>query len=306
MPSQLHEALLLLFRNRPRLAPELLRDALHQTLPPFTEARIESAELNDVQPAEYRADLVVLLYEGEPVLGIVVEAQLQPDERKRYSWPVYVAGLRARIRCPVVLLVVTADEAVARWAAQAIELGGESCIVPLVLGPSGVPEIDDEERARRDPELAVLSAMAHGGDADGSKAVGIALAAMAASAGLDPDRARLYFDLVQTSLGRAAREALREMDPSKYEYQSDFARHYIALGRAEGAVEGKAEGKAEGRAEGKVEAKLELLLRLIELRFGPQPSGVVEHIRGASPATLDRLVERILDAESVDDLIADV
>jgi hypothetical protein len=33
MPSHLHEALLLLFRNRPALAPELLRDALHVALP---------------------------------------------------------------------------------------------------------------------------------------------------------------------------------------------------------------------------------------------------------------------------------
>ena len=60
MPSHLHEALLLLFRNRPALAPELLRSALHQELPAYTEARIESADLTDIQPAEYRADLVVL------------------------------------------------------------------------------------------------------------------------------------------------------------------------------------------------------------------------------------------------------
>lgn len=58
MPSQLHEALLLLFRNRPALAPELLRDALHVELPQYTEARIDSADLTDIQPAEYRADLV--------------------------------------------------------------------------------------------------------------------------------------------------------------------------------------------------------------------------------------------------------
>jgi hypothetical protein len=33
MPSLLHEALVLLFRNRPELAPELLRDALRIELP---------------------------------------------------------------------------------------------------------------------------------------------------------------------------------------------------------------------------------------------------------------------------------
>jgi hypothetical protein len=73
----LHEALLLLFRNRPTLALELLRDALHvEWLPAYTEVRIDSAELTDIQPAEYRADLVVLLLNGVPVLGIVVEVQL--------------------------------------------------------------------------------------------------------------------------------------------------------------------------------------------------------------------------------------
>src|SRR5258708_24110841 len=43
-----------------------------------------------------------------PVLGIVLEMQFSTDEDKRYAWPVYAANLRARIRCPVCLLVITA------------------------------------------------------------------------------------------------------------------------------------------------------------------------------------------------------
>jgi hypothetical protein len=105
MPSQLHEVLVELFRNRPLLAPELLRDALHAELPKFTEARIDSADLTDVQPTEYRADLVVLLLDGKPVFGIVIEVQLSPKDRKRFVWPAYVATLRARLECPVCLLV---------------------------------------------------------------------------------------------------------------------------------------------------------------------------------------------------------
>jgi hypothetical protein len=68
-----------------------------------------------------------------------------------------------------------------------------------------VPEVTDEVQARLDPELAVLSAMAHGQNADSGKAVRIALAAQLASLGLDEDRARLYFDLVLASLSEAAR-----------------------------------------------------------------------------------------------------
>ena len=287
MPSQLHEALLLLFRNRPQLAPELLRDALHVELPRFTEARIESAELTDIQPAEYRADLVVLLYEGVPVLGIVVEVQLGADEDKWYSWPVYAAGLRARIRCPVCLLVVTPEEAVARWASRPIELGGGNRFVPLVLGPSGVPEVTSEEVARADPELAVLSAMAHGQDADVDKALRIAVAAMAASVGLDAERSTLYFDLVAASLGAAARKALQSMDLTKYEYQSEFARRYIA--------QGEARGDAKGRAE--------LVLKLMAIRFGPPTQEVVARVRAASVAELDVFAERVLTATSPNEVL---
>src|ERR1700722_8954802 len=82
MPSHLHEALLLLFRYRQVLAPELLRDALHVELPDYTEVRIDSADLTDIQPAEYRADLVILLLHGSPVLGIVLELQLPSIDQR--------------------------------------------------------------------------------------------------------------------------------------------------------------------------------------------------------------------------------
>lgn len=234
MPSQVHAALLLLFRNRPHLAPELLRDALHVELPPYTEARIESADLTDVQPAEYRADLVVLLYDGNPVLGIVVEAQLTPDDHKRFAWPVYAVGLRARMRCPVCLLVVSPHDAVVRWASK--------------------------------PSL-----------------------------GLDAERSRLYFDLVVTSLSEAARKSLHAMDPAKYEYQSEFAKRYIALG--------KAEGQAEGRAEGEVHGRAAVLIKLLTLKFGPLTTATTDCVQQASAEELDRWAERILSATSLDEVL---
>jgi hypothetical protein len=287
MPSRLHEALLLLFRNRPELAPELLRDALHVELPAYNEARIESADLTDVQPAEYRADLVVLLYDAKPVLGIIVEAQLSPDEHKRFAWPVYAVGLRARMRCPVCLLVVTAHEAVARWAAAPIDLGGGNRFSPLVLGPSGVPQITDQNRANADPELAVLSAMAHGQDADSDRALQIAVAAMTASLGLDAERSVLYYDLVYASLSEAARKSLQAMDPAKYEFQSDFAKRYLSQGRAEGEAKGEAR----------------ILLKLLALKFGPLSAAIAERVQTASIAELDLWADRVLNATTLDEVL---
>jgi hypothetical protein len=287
MPSHLHEALLLLFRNRPTLAPELLREALNLQLPDYTDVRIDSADLTDIQPAEYRADLVVLLLKDTPVLGIVLEVQLSSDEDKRYVWPAYVANLRARIRCQVCLLVIAADEGVARWACKAVELGGGNRFVPWVLGPSGIPEITDEKRAIEDPELAVLSAMAHGHDRNTAKAARIALLAQMASLGLDAERSTLYGDLVLHSLPEAARRALQMMNASKYEYQSEFARRYFG----------------QGKAAGKVEGRVEIVLELLATRYGMLSAAVETHVRGAGSAELDAIAKRMLTASTLDEAL---
>lgn len=287
MPSQLHEALLFLFRDRPALAPELLRDALQVELPPFTEARLGSADFTKIKVAEYRADLVVLLRDGRPVYGIVIEAQLARKRRKKFVWPLYAASLRARLERPVSLLVLTADDAVARWAARPIDLGGGNIFRPLVLGPSGVPEIVDEARARADPELAAFSAIAHGRDRDVSKAARIALAAHLATLVLDGDRGRMYFDVVLDSLSEAVRKELRAMDPAKYEYRSEFAKRYIGIGRAEGEMHGRAA----------------LLQRQLARRFGPLPTAVTERLSTATIEELDAIGERLLGAQSLEEAL---
>ena len=297
MPSQLHEALLQLFRNRPTLAPELIRDVLHLELPEYTDVRIDSADLTEVQPTEYRADLVVLLLRGVPVFGIIVEVQLSKDERKRFVWPAYAVNLRARLKCKVCLLVVTPDESVARWAANPIYIGGPNWYHPVVLGPSGVPEVTDEALAHADPELAVLSAMAHGQDADVAKAVQIAEVAQLASLTLDADRSRLYFDLVSTALSEAARRALRTMATFKYEYQSDFARKYYG--------QGKSEGRAEGRAE--VHAVLvRSVLRELTLRFGTVDEATKERLAAASITELDEIGERLVTAQTLREALGEL
>lgn len=133
-------------------------------LPEHSEIQIFSADITEVQPAEYRADLVLLLRDdgGEAVFGIIVEVQLQPHKPKKYTWPAYIANLRSQLERPVSLLVFAPNDAEARWAAEPIDLGGGSgYVTPHVIGPSGIPEVLDEEQARANPELPVLSAMAH-------------------------------------------------------------------------------------------------------------------------------------------------
>jgi hypothetical protein len=110
MPSITHEGVVELFRKRPALAAEILRDVLGQPVPAFNKARIESADLTEIVPADRRADLVVVLVDEQqrPAMSIVVEVQLGVDPDKPYVWPVYLAQTRDQHRCPTRLLVVSA------------------------------------------------------------------------------------------------------------------------------------------------------------------------------------------------------
>ena len=294
MPSLLHNALLLLFRNRPTLAPDLLRDVLHTHVPPFEHVRIVDADLSEVVPTEYRADLVLLLEgaaEAPPRAAIVVEAQLGTDVDKRWSWPVYLAGLRARLRCDVVLVVVTNTAAMARWALTPIPMGHPGwTLVPLVLGPGAVPVVRDEATAARAPELAILSAVVHG---HGPDAVEIGTAALLAARGLDDERATLYADLVFASVHQAARAVLEAlMANGNYEYQSDFAKRYVAQGRTEGRAEGEALGRAHA------------ILGVLTARALPVPEPVRERILGCSDLDLlDRWLARAVTAQAAADVV---
>ena len=96
--------------------------------------------------------------------------------------------------------------------------------------------------AERDPELAVLSVMAHGHE---PRAEVIGQAALAAALHLSDDRAVLYSDLIYAALSEAAKAALENlMAAGTYVVQSEFAKKHQATGRVEGRVEGRIEGRA--------------------------------------------------------------
>ncbi len=282
MPSLLHEGIIALVRERPELAAELLRTLLRVSVPAFTEARLAEASLNDIVPTEYHADAVVLLVEDEPVFGIILEAQLQIDRAKLFTWPVYAASARARYRCPFVLLVVTPDAATARWAADSVELGGGNRWAPFVVGPDGVPVITDVDHASREPHLAVLSVMAHGRDDDVKTAVAIASAAVAGAATLPEPLRMLCFALIESSLGDAARKSF-EMLPQAYRFFSETQRRFFAEGEAKG------EAKA--------------LLRVLERRALAISDSQRERILACSDmATLESWLDKAVTAASTDEL----
>jgi hypothetical protein len=233
MPSLLHEGIVALVREKPELAAGLLRTLLNVELPIFTEARLTEATLTEILPAEYRADAVVLLIDGETVFGIILEAQLQIDVEKLFTWPMYAVAARARHRCPVVLLIVTPDSSTARWAERRVELGGGNSWRPFVVGPEGIPVVVDPVAAAREPELAVLSAMAHGASLDVATAVAVATAAAGGVATLPESFRMLCLALIESSLGSAARKSF-QMLPQHYQFYSETMRRSFAEGEASG------------------------------------------------------------------------
>jgi thioredoxin-like negative regulator of GroEL len=122
--------------------------------------------------------------------------------------------------------------------------------------------------------------MTHGKTEQGAA---IAAAVLPALQGLDDDRAKLYYDLVYNSLDAAARRAVEAMMKG-YEYQSDFAKKYMAQGRTEEAA----------RA----------LLTVLRARGFAVPDAVRERILAQKdPERLERWIAKAAVAASVTEVI---
>lgn len=130
--------------------------------------------------------------------------------------------------------------------------------------------------------------MAHGETEQGAT---IAAAVLPAIRSLDDDRARFYYDLVYNSLNEAARRELEGMMKG-YEYQSDFAKKYVAEGLTEGLVQGRAK-EAAGN-----------LLSVLRVRGITVPDAIREHILAQKdPERLERWLEKPAVATLVTEVI---
>jgi hypothetical protein len=232
VPTFCHEILVELFRNRGDLVRELLACA-HLTVPGDV-AEVASVDLSQVVSTEYRADHVSVFRDatGVATLVVVVEIQRSIDIDKQRTWPVYLTAARASLRCPALLLIIAPDPRVARWARTPIDTGHPTFVLrPIVISYPDVPQVVDRQTALRSPELAVLSVLAHPRE-------DVAIAALTAIGSLQTELSTLYFDVILAALPPMVRRRL-EVHMERYEYQSEFARKYVAQGRQEGRQEGR-------------------------------------------------------------------
>lgn len=251
MASHEHEVLVSIIREHPRILLELLGPNADTDEQRTIELDDRSENLTQMRAPDRHADAVLALRTTtdakRPRAAFVVEVQLSRDSRKRWSWPSYVASARGRLRCPVTLVVLTTDAATARWCARPIVLDqGPSMLCPLVIGPGAVPVVVGDT-ARKNPDLAVLSLLAHRDEAAAVE-TGRALLIACRDDIVDGDKARQYADTVLCYLNEAARRALEaEMNLENYQLRSEFMRNFEAQATERGLEQGREEGREEGR-----------------------------------------------------------
>src|SRR5262249_14618778 len=133
--------------------------------------------------------------------------------------------------------------AVAKRCAAPIVVGvPEFVLTPMVFGPDRVPVLTDPEQAERNPQLAVLSALAHG---DGPESALVLDSLAVALRSANPEHIDLYAGAVSATLSEAARtylEAIMSNGEPLYHYPP-FQRSYDR-GQTEGWVAGQANGEA--------------------------------------------------------------
>lgn len=288
-----HQGMCKLVSERPEVLLMLMQRELGAAVAGDVALFPAPETIREIRYPEHHVDAAVVLRRapgGEVVEALVTEVQRQPDEEKLWSWPIYVAGTRARLRCPTTLIVLTGDERTARWAAEPIDLGrGHAVLQPLVIGPSQVPRDLELEEARQNPELATLAVIMHGRK-PGSKRLGRA-ALQAVSEGLDEDAKRysLLADLVAACLDEQTLQEIEdEMELRTTPPLSNWARRHFF------------EGRQEGRQEGLKQA----IVMVLESRRLAPSAGLHEHLAGCTDeAQLEAWLRRASVVARADQLL---
>lgn len=140
------------------------------------------------------------------------------------------------------------------------------------------------DRALREPELALLSVMAHGRDEE-SVAVAVARAAAKGIEGFDRERWVLYFGLIESSLSDAARKAFAMLPEGQQFFSESQRRSYN---------------------EGRVQARAEAVVSFLEARGLAITDEQRKRILACTELeTLDRWVRKAATVKTTDELFAD-
>ncbi len=247
MPSAVHNIVVELLEAHPDALSYLL--ALNGTPPsgpliPTNDTRTSTLTL------ETRVDRAFVVGSPEePQSFLFAEVQLDPDDDKRFAWPLYVELARSRHRCEGGLVVLTFSERVRRWIERVIlpatgEHGSSRQMLPTVIAVDAIalPLLFRPEM----PHLVPLAVAAHVGAPDVT-----VVAEAAVDWTIEHVEGRLAAEQVDAILclvDRALRGHLERRVMEHRGYRSELFQGIFEKGAAEGRAEGRAAGTAEARA----------------------------------------------------------
>ena len=248
------------------------------------------------------ADIVAKLHthEGEPELVLVhIEVQTEPRSDFPRRMFEYYSVLRLHYGIPVFPVVVYLRQGPSSRLAEYREsLFGEELLL------------------FRYHTLALARLAAE--EYVGTSPLGAALAALMAA---KKDRARLQLSMLERVVGSELDDALKyllvNVIETFFELSKEDAEEYQRLlsGKEYRAVQeveltwadrlmekGREKGREEGREKGVLEGKRETLLRQLTTRFGKLPPETAAKVEPLSAADLDSLLDRVLNAGTLNEL----
>ena len=123
-----------MIRQQPGVVADLLRRVLPQLrLPARVTGTLGAADMSQIAPAQYLADMVVVLSDqqtGKPVLAVVIEPQGRDRKTKKVSWPFYLTTAIKANKVPRAILMV-----ILAGATKAIDLatpGGRDAVLTAI------------------------------------------------------------------------------------------------------------------------------------------------------------------------------
>ncbi|WP_235030841.1 RpnC/YadD family protein [Nonomuraea solani] len=288
-----------LFKERPKLAVDILRDLKGIELPDTPLIQLEDNNFNSRTSDDFDADVVVAMGQAkEPLHAVIVEVQ-QDKSKDPKQLTRYAAAVWLLLRCDVTLLMICPTAGPAAHYAQPIDSGLTDYRLQVhTLGPDEIPAITDPQEAAASLALSALGVMVHGRD---RKVVEAFTTALAEPPG---NHSPKYYEYAYSMSTPEIRRLLEEIAMSTtWPVHSPFAREHFGRGKTEGIAEGKAEGIAEGKAEGKAEEAAKLVLLVLSARGLDLPQDARTRITHCTDLTqLETWATRAATAQTLADL----
>ncbi len=121
----------------------------------------------------------------------------------------------------------------------------------------------------------------------------------------DPEKCIKYLDFIDiyAALDDNERQRYQRDYPNEANAMTRFAERFHQEGLEKGMEEGRQQGMQQGMQQGRQKGEALILLRLLQLKFGELPEETHRHIDQADEQTLLQWSERVLSAQSLDEVL---